>query len=967
MTKISKKAAYPVKIPVRKDYFVGTDSENNGKTVNFEFESTAKLINELNGTPILNYIFRTDSNIDLTVLTEGVFLSAENETTIANISKLYINKNNFHETNMSDLFRFVSVNRESFLMKLRNSSNLSNAVYFRITDATEFESYFILDVAVEMNNASLPELTNFNVYFFDFELSSSDLAITLPEFNKIVTQTGYTSTETTITFNPSWTWLIKNVSYENSASVVKTIAPTSVGKKRIDSFVLNTSGTFQVVTGTETIGSPIQELTPIDTLYVTFCIVGDAGIESVEPIDLSSYATIDYVDAQDILLSNRITELENSDGGIGLPIAITDVTGLTEELADRYTKSEVDAKVSSVYKFKGNVANYAALPATGLTIGDVYNLLDTGANYAWTGTVWDKLGDTIDISGKEDSSNKSQDIETDKTSTTKYASVKQLYDWAVAKFQAVLVSGTNIKTINGTSLLGSGDITVSAGGAGDITALKPTGIVGVVSNNSFASGSMPTDLSTTLVNTTDYNIASGLNIIQGSNTYSKYLQYGVTFSITRWTQEVMIIPSEINSSSLGVALGIHSDNADILTFYATACLDNTANKGKILFYQGQGAQVLATSAIGLAFSVNDVLKLTLERIDNVFTAFLYNTTLSTSIMLSFTYETDITLGANGRLIPDTGTLRLCLLGGASKITNYTIKNQGFINGLVFIGDSITAGYGASNFYNSYIKNISLNRNWDAVCGVGATSATGINALPQLTSQNMPKIAVIYLGVNDCQNGVSTAVYKSNLTTIINALIEINCDVYLITPTPLINFNSSAYASACIDVAISNNVDYLDVYSLMKNSFDYKIQEIYTDDLTHPNDLGHSILASKILGKFNSNESSGYIKNESITALKLTNELKGIVDLGTTGGTVKVDWRLGIQFKIVLNSNGILSFKNLKPGKMITLIVTGAYTLEPPVGVYASDWLYYDSSKTNYIQIYCADSITPILLTSIKTY
>jgi len=542
MTKISKKAAYPVKIPVRKDYFVGTDSENNGKTVNFEFESTAKLINELNGTPILNYIFRTDSNIDLTVLTEGVFLSAENETTIANISKLYINKNNFHETNMSDLFRFVSVNRESFLMKLRNSSNLSNAVYFRITDATEFESYFILDVAVEMNNASLPELTNFNVYFFDFELSSSDLAITLPEFNKIVTQTGYTSTETTITFNPSWTWLIKNVSYENSASVVKTIAPTSVGKKRIDSFVLNTSGTFQVVTGTETIGSPIQELTPIDTLYVTFCIVGDAGIESVEPIDISelfvlkqesydflvSYydAVIEQVDLNDhravlnfmgtntdvksialsgefmrngkiftfknhnatpltiwhnsgtgnvkLLFPNEenfilqpkeviqfslnyydtsIPRLEyigiiSSGGGIGLPIAITDVTGLTEELADRYTKSEVDAKVSSVYKFKGNVANYAALPATGLTIGDVYNLLDTGANYAWTGTVWDKLGDTIDISGKEDLSNKSQDIEADKTSTTKFGSVKAFYDWCVGRFQPKLVAGTNISIDN---------------------------------------------------------------------------------------------------------------------------------------------------------------------------------------------------------------------------------------------------------------------------------------------------------------------------------------------------------------------------------------------------------------------------------------------------------------------------------------------------------------------------------------
>ena len=30
--------------------------------------------------------------------------------------------------------------------------------------------------------------------------------------------------------------------------------------------------------------------------------------------------------------------------------------------------------------------------------GDVYNLLDTGANYVWTGTEWDKLSETIDLS-----------------------------------------------------------------------------------------------------------------------------------------------------------------------------------------------------------------------------------------------------------------------------------------------------------------------------------------------------------------------------------------------------------------------------------------------------------------------------------------------------------------------------------------------------------------------------------------
>ena len=66
---------------------------------------------------------------------------------------------------------------------------------------------------------------------------------------------------------------------------------------------------------------------------------------------------------------------------------------------DVYSKLEVDNKVSSVYKYKGSVATYGDLPTSGLTIGDVYNVEDTGDNYAWNGTVWDKLAGTIDLSG----------------------------------------------------------------------------------------------------------------------------------------------------------------------------------------------------------------------------------------------------------------------------------------------------------------------------------------------------------------------------------------------------------------------------------------------------------------------------------------------------------------------------------------------------------------------------------------
>lgn len=62
-------------------------------------------------------------------------------------------------------------------------------------------------------------------------------------------------------------------------------------------------------------------------------------------------------------------------------------------------KTEVNNKLTSVYHFKGSVSSYENLPKRGMEIGDVYNIYDTGANYAWTSEGWDKLSETIDLSG----------------------------------------------------------------------------------------------------------------------------------------------------------------------------------------------------------------------------------------------------------------------------------------------------------------------------------------------------------------------------------------------------------------------------------------------------------------------------------------------------------------------------------------------------------------------------------------
>lgn len=53
--------------------------------------------------------------------------------------------------------------------------------------------------------------------------------------------------------------------------------------------------------------------------------------------------------------------------------------------------------ITGLYKYKGSKVNYAALPESGNQVGDVWNVEDTGMNYAWDGEKWDALGVDFEI------------------------------------------------------------------------------------------------------------------------------------------------------------------------------------------------------------------------------------------------------------------------------------------------------------------------------------------------------------------------------------------------------------------------------------------------------------------------------------------------------------------------------------------------------------------------------------------
>ena len=137
-------------------------------------------------------------------------------------------------------------------------------------------------------------------------------------------------------------------------------------------------------------------------------------------------------------------------------LATVATTGDYDDLSNKPTIPTVPTNVSEFTNDAGYTTNEGTI--TGITMN--------GASKGTSGVV--DLGTVItDISGKQDvivSSHKlDADLVDDTTSTNKFVTASDKSTWSGK--QDALVSGTNIKTINNESILGSGNITIQGGGS----------------------------------------------------------------------------------------------------------------------------------------------------------------------------------------------------------------------------------------------------------------------------------------------------------------------------------------------------------------------------------------------------------------------------------------------------------------------------------------------------------------------
>ena len=142
------------------------------------------------------------------------------------------------------------------------------------------------------------------------------------------------------------------------------------------------------------IDQEISDRTAADALKADKTYV-DGELAKKLNADANAVSATKLETARNINLTGDVTGTATFDGTADADIAVTLVNAGTtgRQLLKAETAGDANGVLGllSVLDYKGTVDTEASLPEDA-ALGDVYNVTDTGMNYAWNGTQWDALG-----------------------------------------------------------------------------------------------------------------------------------------------------------------------------------------------------------------------------------------------------------------------------------------------------------------------------------------------------------------------------------------------------------------------------------------------------------------------------------------------------------------------------------------------------------------------------------------------
>lgn len=338
------------------------------------------------------------------------------------------------------------------------------------------------------------------------------------------TNTEVTQTDKTITINSSYDVSVATASVSGVvklfSNTVQTASSPAISTIAGKSYGVQLNGAGQMV-----VNVPWSDTNTTYTSGTTAIL--NTGTSTTDQV-WSAKAIVDWANAKYALISHTHTwaQITNT------PTTLSDY-GIT----DTYTKTEVDSKLTSVYRIKGSVANFAALPSTGQVFGDVWNLIDSGANYVWVDNLnntsspgWDELSGITNLSGY---------VPTSRTITINGDTQNLLTNpsWSVGTVTSIGMSVPTGLTVSGSPITSSGTfaLTLTSGYViPTITELanKNVGFINTTTATSITK-TATTNANTFLNVTQAGDVAGSLKIVgSGSTTVSSTAEGVITISST---------------------------------------------------------------------------------------------------------------------------------------------------------------------------------------------------------------------------------------------------------------------------------------------------------------------------------------------------------------------------------------------------------------------------------------------------
>ena len=220
--------------------------------------------------------------------------------------------------------------------------------------------------------------------------------LTLNKWNDIINQLREQSNANTVDIECLYKWLVGTGTDEVS------VKADSFSKFVLDKFVDHADRVKKVEEDSKKLQTDVtKELDDMNTSLQQKVTDEETRAKAVES-KLQNAINTEYaraVTAEGVLttdLNKEISRAKSTENRIEAKIDKHNTDSykyIDEQIAEAkgYADSEIKKAVTSAYIYKGSVGSYINLPKVGMTIGDVYNVLDSGVNYAWNGEFWDDL------------------------------------------------------------------------------------------------------------------------------------------------------------------------------------------------------------------------------------------------------------------------------------------------------------------------------------------------------------------------------------------------------------------------------------------------------------------------------------------------------------------------------------------------------------------------------------------------